>query len=255
MDFWTPPRFLSLQSPSLRSISGTSGISRTAIAMKEWFARQLLFKGAFGNCKWEGFQEGGFRNSWLAAFSLRGDLLLQGSSYSDLTLRLLLRPQFWGLLNYCENPPPNIPHSNFPKPERSCNTDICEDSLRAQAQHLIPPWSTVTLRTEMGRQNMRLQIWHPAFWNSADVAHPGSRFWADFGGFRSRWVAFSCLGPVWPGGVPNIGSRSADKFGWSWGGLWSEGRHFVSLALNLMFCLLQMSKTSHCANQKDETKA
>ena len=29
----------------------------------------------------EGFQEGGFRNSWLAAFSLRRNLLLLGSSY------------------------------------------------------------------------------------------------------------------------------------------------------------------------------
>ena len=42
-----------------------------------------------------GFQEGGFSNSWICCvffFSLRQNLLLQGNSYQNLTLRLLLRP-------------------------------------------------------------------------------------------------------------------------------------------------------------------
>ena len=61
-----------------------------------------------------GGQEGEVRNSGLAAFSLRGSLLLQGDSYQNLTLRLLLRPQFGGLLNYCCNLPPEHPPIEFP---------------------------------------------------------------------------------------------------------------------------------------------
>ena len=47
------------------------------------------------NENWEsrmgGFQEGGFQIVERAAFSSRGDLLLQGTSYLKSTLRLLLR--------------------------------------------------------------------------------------------------------------------------------------------------------------------
>ena len=41
-------------------------------------------------------------------------LLLQGNSYQNLTLRLLLRPEFGGLLNYCENSLPGTPSFEFP---------------------------------------------------------------------------------------------------------------------------------------------
>ena len=37
-----------------------------------------------------GFGKGGFRNSWLAALSLQGNLLLQGMPYSNLTFGFLL---------------------------------------------------------------------------------------------------------------------------------------------------------------------
>ena len=40
-----------------------------------------------------GFQEGGFQMVERAAFSSRGNLLLQGNSCLKLTLRLLLRRQ------------------------------------------------------------------------------------------------------------------------------------------------------------------
>ena len=77
------------------------------------FLNPCFAKPILGNHKWEGFQEGGVCNSWVPALFLRGDLLLTGSLLE--LLRLLLRPQDGGLLNYCENPPlPNSPHcSNF----------------------------------------------------------------------------------------------------------------------------------------------
>ena len=52
-----------------------------------YFGRSLI-----GNCEWGGgFQEGGFQIVERAAFSSRGNLLLQGNSYLKSTLRLLLR--------------------------------------------------------------------------------------------------------------------------------------------------------------------
>ena len=46
---------------------------------------------AIGNREWGGFQEGGFQIVERAAFSSRGNLLLQWNSYLKSTLRLLLR--------------------------------------------------------------------------------------------------------------------------------------------------------------------
>ena len=61
-----------------------------------------------------GFHKGGFQIVERAAFSWRRNLLLQGNSYQNLTLHLLLRPRFGGLLNYCKNPLPGTPPFEFP---------------------------------------------------------------------------------------------------------------------------------------------
>ena len=61
-----------------------------------------------------GFQEGGFQIVERAAFSLRGNLLLQGNSDLKSTLHLLLRRRVRGHICYLKNPLPKTPHSIFP---------------------------------------------------------------------------------------------------------------------------------------------
>ena len=53
----------------------------------------------------EGFQEGGLRNSWLAAFLCEDICFCKGNSYWTLTLRLLLRRRVWGHIYNFKNPP------------------------------------------------------------------------------------------------------------------------------------------------------
>ena len=73
-----------------------------------------------------GLQEGGFQIVESPAFSLRRDLLLQGNSYQNLTLRPLLRPQFGGPLNYCKNPLPGTPPFEFPDYENVPGLAVCK---------------------------------------------------------------------------------------------------------------------------------
>ena len=61
-----------------------------------------------------GFQEGGFQIVKRAAFSLRGNLLLQGNSYLKSTLRLLLRRRVWGQICYLKTPRSKNPPFDFP---------------------------------------------------------------------------------------------------------------------------------------------
>ena len=54
-----------------------------------------------------------------AAFSSRGNLLLQGNSYLKSTLRLLLRRRVWGQICYLKNPLLKTTHSIFPIDQES----------------------------------------------------------------------------------------------------------------------------------------
>ena len=67
-----------------------------------------------GNREWGGFQEGSFQIVERAAFSSRGDLLLQGNSYLKSTLRLLLQRRVWGQICYLKSPPSENPPFDFP---------------------------------------------------------------------------------------------------------------------------------------------
>ena len=63
-----------------------------------------------------GFQEGGLQMVERAAFSSRGNLLLQWTSYLKSTLRLLLRRRVSGQICYLKTPPFRNPPIRFSQP-------------------------------------------------------------------------------------------------------------------------------------------
>ena len=71
----------------------------------------------------QGCKGGGFRNSWRAGHSLRRNPLLQGSSYFNFTLCLLLQCRVSGGFYYCKSspwPPNTPPPIRFSRKSNSC---------------------------------------------------------------------------------------------------------------------------------------
>ena len=103
--WWCRPTFLRAPSTPERGSQSKVHVSSHAHSPTIWESQM------------GGFQEGGFQIVEHAAFSSRGNLLLQGN-YLKSTLRLLLRRRVWGQICYLKNPLPKTPHSFSPNNAR-----------------------------------------------------------------------------------------------------------------------------------------